>query len=71
MAVFYSLFQTSYKNIVIQKIIKPSDKETKEVIEAINDRDLTEIQCNLVSLIMATSSITLTKMVEELNKTID
>lgn len=50
-------------------------KETKElhkeIDEAINNRDLTEVQCNLLSLIIAMPSITLSKMAEELNLTID
>lgn len=32
---------------------------------------MTEVQCNLLSLIIAMPSITLTKMAEELNITID
>ncbi len=60
------------------KETKENPKETKEtkefpkeIIEAINNRDLTETQCNLLYLITTTPSITLTKMAEELNLTID
>lgn len=51
------------------------DRETKElpkeIIDAINNRGLTEVQCNLLSLIISMPSITLTKMAEELDMTID
>ena len=57
------------------KETKENPKETKElpkeIIDAINNRDLTEVQCNLLSLIIAMPSITLSKMAEELNLTID
>lgn len=43
----------------------------KEIIEAIINRNLTETQSNLLSMIIAKPSITLTKMAEELNLTID
>ena len=57
------------------KDTKENPKETKElpkeIIEAINNRDLTEVQRNLLSLIIAMPSITLVKMAEELHLTID
>lgn len=57
------------------KETKENPKETKElpkeIIDAINNRDLTEVQCNLLFLIIAMPSITLSKMAEELNLTVD
>lgn len=57
------------------KETKENPKETKElpkeIIDAINNRNLTEVQCNLLFLIIAMPSITLSKMAEELNLTID
>ena len=50
---------------------KETKELTKEIIEVINNRDLTEVQINLLSLIIAMPSITLTKMAEELNMTIE
>ena len=54
---------------------KENPKETKElpkeIIEAINNRDLTEVQRNLLFLIITIPSITLVKMAEELDLTID
>ena len=54
---------------------KENPKETKElpkeIIDAINNRDLTEVQRNLLFLIIAIPSITLVKMAEELDLTID
>lgn len=57
------------------KEAKENPKETKElpkeIIDAINNRGLTDIQCNLLSLIITMPSITLSKMAEELDLTID
>lgn len=57
------------------KETKENPKETKEnpkeIIEAINNHNLTEVQCKLLSLIIAMPSITLSKMAEELDLTID
>ena len=57
------------------KETKENPKETKElpkeIIVAINNHDLTKIQCDLLSLIIAMPSITLSKMAEELDLTID
>lgn len=75
-------FKRPTRNMAPQETIKSSDKETKEnpketkeltkeIIEVINNRDLTEVQINLLSLIIAMPSITLTKMAEELNMTIE
>ncbi len=75
-------FKRPTSNVISNETIKSEDKETKEnpketkelpkeIIDAINSRDLTEVQCNLLSLIIAMPSITLSKMAEELNLTID
>lgn len=50
---------------------KETKENPKEIVEAINNRDLTEVQRNLLSLIIAIPSITLVKMAEELDLTID
>lgn len=65
------------KSSVNEKDIQTGDhaKETKEnpkeIIEAINNHNLTEVQCKLLSLIIAMPSITLSKIAEELDLTID
>lgn len=53
------------------KETKEIPKETKEIIDKINNRDLTESQYKLLSLIITSPSITLTKMADELGITID
>lgn len=50
---------------------KEPKENPKEIAAEINNRDLSESQRNLLALIMATPSITLTKMAEKLNLTID
>ena len=79
-------FKRPTKNVAPQETIKSSGDENsiqtgyyakeakenpKEIIDAINNRGLTDVQCNLLSLIITMPSITLSKMAEELDLTID
>ncbi len=50
---------------------KETKENPKETTEEINNRGLSELQLTLLHLIIATPSMTLAKMAEELNLTID
>ena len=54
-----------------KEIPKETKEISKEIIDKINNRDLTESQYKLLSLIITSPSITLTKMADELGITID